>query len=192
MINKNQQERMTFSSIPEATSYFTNQQNALKLEELLNPDKLNLSEFRHEAHIRLDKLEQLLAQYKHFYAQIITGTSKEMLDITSELDKVSFQTVLNSSTTTLNQKMFQQALFFKARESWINNTRIMLNILENNKQHITYDGETFAFNNDELLIQFDICIAAMDEAADFEAEFLKSKRVSMLNGLRKIWGIIKS
>ncbi|WP_282167404.1 hypothetical protein [Shewanella japonica] len=192
MVNKNQQDTLAFTSIAEATRYFTNQQNALKLEEIINSNNLNLSDFRLDAHKRLDKLEQLLAQYKHYYAQVITGSSKEMLSIISELDKVSFQTALDSSATTLNQKIFEQGLFFKARESWIYNTRTMLNILENNQQHFTYDGDTFECDNDELLTQFNTCVAAMDKAADFEAEFLKNKRNSVLNGLKKVWALIKA
>lgn len=65
-----------------------------------------------------------------------------------------------------------------------------MNILEDNKHLVFFDGEIFRFHDDSLLEQFEYCIESMDDAAEIEKNHIQAKKFNVASSLSKIFGLL--
>lgn len=181
----------SFRSAEQAQRYFAKQQHALQLHEILDPNNLVLKSFRVDTFRRLDALESLLAEHKQFYSSSVVSFNKDLLNVMSETGELDFQHFLESNASQVETKVHEQAKFFHARQVWIDSARTLIQILDDHEDLYVFDGDTFQFEDDELLERFQDCIDRMDESAKFEKEFVQSRKASVISGLNRLWGAFK-
>lgn len=175
----------------QAQKYFIARQNELRLEEFLIPENLNSKEFRKDALERLDKLDDLLLEYKAFYSNYMVAVNKQSVGVVGEFSREGSDKAIESYASILENKLHEQSSFFMARKSWIDNMRALIRILDDNREVVYYDGDTFIFKDDDCFEEFNRCIKAIDEAADFEKVFLEYKKHGIMRSLARFRAFFK-
>ena len=181
----------SFRTAGAAQRYFSRKQNSLKLDEFLLPEKLSSKDFRSDGFARLDELEKLLKEHRQFYANFVVSNAKGVFEILAEEDESAIKNAIEASASKMEKKMYEQALFFNARQKWIKSTRMLLTILEEGDDVVFFDGEIFQFCDDPVFEKFEECLRSMDEAAEIERLHIESKRFSFAAGCRNLFGFIK-
>jgi hypothetical protein len=161
------------------SSELAEQQNALDVADIFDPQVLLSGAARQAAKAKVDGLARALEHQKKRHQGIMVDYHRDVLSCASSLSEADKAAIRAPLTAKLQDHLKEQAYFYQLRERWIAAVRNLLAFFDTPDQRVNFDGEQFLFEDADELEFFNGLLAEIDEVAATEAALMEARVLRM-------------
>jgi hypothetical protein len=172
----------------QAATIYNQAQSQLALHEVLTPARLSSTKGIEKSKEAVAALALLTGQHKQMFATFMSQAAAQILSSVTELVPERQEQLRDSLVESVNWNLAAQTAFYEGREIWTQSAMQLLDLVENSREHLEFDGERLLFHSDELLDHFNSLVRTLDEVHHKEVSSLAERQARIAAAAAKLQG----